>query len=135
MQLLEDLDKRADEVRKMDRDTIPDEILDHLQESERADIFDKVEALRSSWSMSRSALEARLQLASMYVEFHEIATNVDGELDQFEAELKKHSADKNDDQIKDLEKRWTNLQPKYMELTSTGKKFLDESSKVKICVF
>ena len=132
MKLLEDLDKRADEVRRLDQEVLPGDILDHLQQSERADIFDKVEALRSSWNMSRNAIEARLQLASMYVDFHQSAADLERELDQIETDLKVNSDDMSDAQMDELEKKWTTLQPRYVNLTTTGKKFLDESAKVNV---
>ncbi|XP_031789486.1 uncharacterized protein LOC100679567 isoform X4 [Nasonia vitripennis] len=128
--LMEDLDRRADEVRRLDREVVPSDILEHLQDTERADIFDKVEALRSSWNMSRSALDARLQLAAMYVDFHQSAADLEGELDQIEESLKGNADNMSDVQMEDLERKWATLQPRYVNLTSTGKKFLEESRKI-----
>lgn len=130
MQLLEDLDRRADEVRRLDREVVPSDVLEHLQESERADVFDKVEALRNSWNMSRSAIEARLLLARMYVDFHRSATDLEGELNKIERDLKDHADDMSDEHMKELERKWATLQPRYANLTETGKRFLDESAKV-----
>ncbi|XP_011496100.1 PREDICTED: coiled-coil domain-containing protein 141-like [Ceratosolen solmsi marchali] len=65
VQLLDDLDKRAHEVYQLEHEAIPGDVLEYLQETERRDIFGKIEALKSSWNMSRRALEARLKLASI----------------------------------------------------------------------
>lgn len=124
------MDRRADEVRRLDREVVPVDILEHLQDTERADIFDKVEALRSSWNMSRSALDARLQLAAMYVDFHQSAADLEGELDQIEESLKGNADNMSDAQMEELERKWATLQPRYVNLTSTGKKFLEESRKI-----
>jgi hypothetical protein len=127
---LDDLNKRSEEVYRLDREAIPGNVLDYLQDSERGEIFDKVEILRSSWNMSRRALEARLKLASMYVDFHQTASDLDGELDKIEGVLKEHADDMSDFRMNNLERNWAGLQPHYVNLTTTGKKFLDESTKV-----
>lgn len=125
-----DLDKRANDIRQLDEEVVPLEMMEILEDSERADIYDKVEALKSAWSMSRSALEARLQLAAMYVDFHRSAADFEVELDHLESDLKSHADDMTDDHMRDLERKWTSLQPRYTNLTTTGKKFLEDSAKV-----
>lgn len=131
VKLLKDLDNRVSDIRRLEEEVVPLEVLDILQESERADIYDKVEALKSAWTMSRSALEVRLQLAAMYVEFHKSAADLEVDLDQLESDLKRHANDMTDEQMRDLERKWTTLQPRYTNLRSTGKKFLEDSAKVR----
>ena len=133
--MLEELDKKAEEIRRYDREVIPADVLNRLQDAERADIFDKIEAIRSSWTMSRSAVEARLQLAAMYYEFHKSAAELEAEMDRIEAELKSNADHMTDDKMNDLERRWATMQPCYSMLTSNGKKFLDESTKVTFFLF
>lgn len=128
--LLDDLRKRSDEVARLDREIVPADVVNNLEDSERRDVFEKIETLKNAWDVSRKTLEARIQLAQMYVEFHRSALDLERDLDNLEADFKGSADDMDDAKMNELERRWASLQPRYVQLTKNGRKFLDESNKV-----
>ncbi|CAG5081160.1 Similar to sls: Titin (Drosophila melanogaster) [Cotesia congregata] len=131
-QLLEDLGKRGDEIDEalsVLSGTIM-EITDERQRiAQKKHIEDRVDALRDSWLDCRHTVEARLHLSALYVDFHEAAVALGKELDEVESEFKKHSDNAEEGRIDDLEKRWNELRPLYMRLTSAGSAFLAEADR------
>ncbi|KAH0543878.1 hypothetical protein KQX54_000805 [Cotesia glomerata] len=131
-QLLEDLGKRGDEIDEalsVLSGTIM-EITDERQRiAQKKHIEDRVDALRDSWLDCRHTVEARLHLSALYVDFHEAAIALGKELDEVESEFKKHSDNAEEGRIDDLEKRWNELRPLYMRLTSAGSAFLAEADR------
>ncbi|KAL7299328.1 hypothetical protein TKK_0007906 [Trichogramma kaykai] len=128
--LLEELNKKEEEVNRLDQQVIQSNILQHLQEQEHAEVLDKLRTLQNSWIMARSTLEGRLQLASMYFEFHKSAAELETEMDQIEYEIRQNTDYMSEEKISNLEKQWEKMQPSYSNLTTIGKQFLDESTKV-----
>ena len=93
--------------------------------------FNKINHLKNSWNAAKAVIEKRLQLTSMYLEFHKSAADLEKEIDDFEIDLKNQSNNIDESKLKDFERRWTDLQPKYVKSSENGRKFLEESSKVK----
>lgn len=134
-QLLNDLEKKSFEVQMIDSDVMRNDVFPNLDSIVQRDIDEKMEALRNSWILSKKALEARVRLGSLYVDFHQAATNLDDELNLFEIDLKNNAENLNQVKIDQLEESWRNLQPYYLRLTATGKAFLDEGEKVRFSFF
>lgn len=137
-QLLNDLEKKSFEVQMIDQNILQADMHLHLEKSEQRDIDEKMEELRNAWLLSKKSLEARVRLGSLYVDFHQAATNLENELNSFEADLKNNAENLDDEKMSQLEQRWRTLQPYYLRLTATGKAFLDEGEKVlnrKFCLF
>lgn len=130
-QLLNDLEKKSFEVQMIDGDIMQSDIFQNLDVTMQRDVDEKMEALRNSWILSKKALEARVRLGSLYVDFHQAASNLDDELNTFEADLKNNAENLDVVKTAELEERWRNLQPHYLRLTATGKSFLDEGEKVR----
>lgn len=132
-QLLEDLGKRGDEIDEalsVLSGTIM-EITDERQRvAQKKHVEDRVDALRDSWLDCRHTVEARLHLSALYVDFHEAAAALGKELDEVESEFKKNSDNAEEGKIDSLEKRWNELRPLYMRLTSCGSVFLTEADRV-----
>ncbi|XP_057334956.1 titin isoform X6 [Microplitis mediator] len=131
-QLLEDLGKRGDEIDEalsVLSGTIM-EITDERQRvAQKKHVEDRVDALRDSWLDCRHTVEARLHLSALYVDFHEAAAALGKELDEVENEFKKNSDNVEEGKIDNLEKRWNELRPLYMRLTSCGSVFLTEADR------
>ena len=129
-QLLSDLEKKNFEIQMIDQDILQENIFTHLEISEQQDINEKIKALHNSWLLSQKALEARIRLSSFYVEFHQVAANLEHELDLLETDFKSSVENLDDAKMTELEQRWKTLQPYYVKLTATGNTFLDEGEKV-----
>ncbi|XP_051161941.1 muscle M-line assembly protein unc-89 isoform X2 [Leptopilina boulardi] len=129
-QLLNDLERKSFEVQMIDCNVMQMDIFPNLDAIVQRDIDDKMEALRNSWILSKKALEARVRLGSLYVDFHQAATTLDDELNLFEIDLKNNAENLNQMKCDQLEEKWRNLQPYYLRLTAAGKSFLDEGEKI-----
>ncbi|XP_033210464.1 titin isoform X2 [Belonocnema kinseyi] len=129
-QLLNDLEKKSFEVQMIDQNISQADMHSHLEKSEQRDIDEKMKELRNAWLVSKKSLEARIQLGSLYADFHQAATNLENELNSLEADLKNNADNLDDEKMAQLEQRWRTLQPYYLRLTATGKAFLDEGEKI-----
>lgn len=131
-QLLEDLQRKAAEVERLDRDVFPPEILRVLDDAEQKDIGLKIEALRQSWILSKKVLETRLRLGAIYVDFHQAALQLEGELDDFEDGIKRSAENPSECRVQELEEKWEAMQPKYSKLMGYRKQFMEDSEEVRV---
>ncbi|XP_063235498.1 titin isoform X2 [Bacillus rossius redtenbacheri] len=124
-QLLSDLQRKGAEVNSLLL-TLPP-ILEHLDDERREDADRKVDALHSQWVGLKALLEARVDLAATYARFHELAERLGAQLDALERELQGAG----EDSARDVEQEWLGIEELYDQLSSTGKTFLAEASKVR----
>ena len=132
-QLLDDLGKRGVEIDEA-LAVLSGTILEISDERQRAvqkqDVEKRVEALRDSWLESKNAVEYRVKLGSLYVEFHEAANNLGAIIDATESDMKKNIENFDDDAIEKFEKRMFELVPMYMRLANAGANFNAEADRV-----
>ncbi|XP_015607040.1 titin isoform X3 [Cephus cinctus] len=126
--LLSDLQKKGDEINEVLKSLPP--IVEFLEDQQRRDVDEKVDVLHGDWLKLKNLVDARLQLSSLYVKFHEAAAELANEIDAIETEFKKNGENLKEGKIEELEKKWMALQPLYLKLTSTGKQFLDEAREI-----
>lgn len=129
-QLLTDLQNKGEEINSA-LNTLPP-VIEYLDETQRRDVDQKVDDLHSHWLILKNLVDARIELSSLYVKFHTVASELAKEIDALEEEFKKNSsADIDDERIRKLEDKWIALQPLYLKLTGSGKNFLDASREVR----
>lgn len=105
-------------------------ILEFLDDEQREDVDQKVDALHSHWLNLKSLLESRIDLAVIYVKFHSLAVQLASEFDAAEEEFKKSSDGVSEDTIRHVEQKWLSIQQLYSQLTNVEKNFTEDASKV-----
>ena len=110
-------------------------ILEFLDDEQREDVDQKVDALHSHWLNLKSMLETRIDLALLYVKFHTLAVELANEFDAAEEEFRKSTDGSNEDRVRSIEQKWLSIQQFYSQLTNVGKTFIEEASKVCDCFF
>lgn len=104
--------------------------MEFLDDEQREDVDQKVDALHSHWLNLKSMLESRIDLAVIYVKFHSLAVQLASEFDDAEAEFKKSPDGVDEDTIRLVEQKWLSIQQLYDQLTNVGKNFTEDASKV-----
>ncbi|XP_048515729.1 titin isoform X3 [Athalia rosae] len=128
-QLLSDLQNKGEEINAA-LNTLPP-VIEYLDEIQRRDVDQKVDDLHNHWLKLKNLVDARIELGSIYVKFHTVVSELASEIDSVEEELRKTSPEGTDqDMVKRLEKKWMALQPLYLQLTASGKHFLDASRNI-----
>lgn len=127
-QLLNDLERRTDEVDHLEFEILP--IRERLKETQKLELQSKVEELRNSWSKTKELVASRIDLGSLYLQFHMAVEELTREIESIESELKRQTDVLDERKIEQLGRRWKDLQPLYVNLTNTGKAFLDAAIKV-----
>ena len=127
-QLLNDLERRTDEVEHLEFEILP--IRERLEETQKLELQSKVEELRNSWSKTKELVASRIDLGSLYLQFHIAVDELTREIESIESELKRQTDVLDERKIEQLGRRWKDLQPLYVNLTNTGKAFLDAAIKV-----
>lgn len=105
-------------------------ILEFLDDEQREDVDQKVDALHSHWLNLKSMLESRIDLAVIYVKFHSLAVQLANEFDAAEEEFKRSSDGINEDTVRLVERKWLSIEQLYGQLTNVGKNFTEDASKV-----
>ncbi|XP_046401656.1 titin isoform X2 [Ischnura elegans] len=126
--LLNDLNLKGTEIEGL-LSTLPP-ILEWLDGEQRTDISCKASALRLQWVDLRSRLESRIDLCTPYVAFHSLATRLTKEIDSAEEGFreKQQRREGNGDEM-DAEQRWLSIQQLFLQLSNTGKNFLQDAEK------
>ncbi|KAJ1525037.1 hypothetical protein ONE63_009883 [Megalurothrips usitatus] len=102
-------------------------ILDQVEDVQRVEIDQKVDALHNLWLHLKQALEGRIDLSAQYLEFHEKAVQLAEQLDSLEDTLKSSATSEERQQI--LDERWANAQQLYGDLKNLGQSFITEAEK------
>lgn len=127
-QLLDDLEKRTNEVEHLEFEIIP--IRERLDEAQRREFQTKIIELQNSWAKTKNIVARRIDLGYLYVQFHEIVDELRNKIESLENDLKSNADVLNETKIEDLKSKWKALQPTYLRLSNSGKVFLDEAAKV-----
>nr|CAD7575774.1 unnamed protein product [Timema californicum] len=126
-QLLSDLQSKGEDINSLLL-TLPP-ILENMDDQQREDVDNKVDALHSQWVNLKTLLEDRIDLATIYVRFHTLAVRLANEFDSLEEDLRR-SEGIQEDSIRVVEEKWLGIQKLYGQLSNTGKNFIEESEKV-----
>ncbi|XP_043261539.1 uncharacterized protein LOC122402644 [Colletes gigas] len=127
-QLLNDLERRTEEVEHLEFEILP--IRERLEESQKLELQSKVEELQNSWAKTKDLVASRIDLGTIYWQFHADVENLSREIESIDHELTRYTDVFNEVKVEELERRWKDLQPLYSKLTANGKAFLDAALKV-----
>ncbi|RLU22075.1 hypothetical protein DMN91_006455 [Ooceraea biroi] len=127
-QLLTDLEKKNIEVDHLELEILP--IVGRLDESQRYELQSKIKKLEDEWTKTKITVAKRIELGTIYIQFHEIVEELNTEMDSIDNELKKCEGALDEAKINDVERRWKSLEPLYKKLDNRAKAFLDETSNV-----
>jgi len=127
-QLLTDLENKNEEVDHLELEILP--IIGRLDESQRYEAQLKVKKLEDDWTKTKITVAKRIELGTIYIQFHEIVEELTKEMDSIDNELKKYEDAIDEAKIHELERRWKCLEPLYKKLDCRAKAFLDETSNV-----
>ncbi|XP_043502049.1 muscle M-line assembly protein unc-89 isoform X6 [Polistes fuscatus] len=127
-QLLDDLEKRNNEVEHLEFEILP--IRERLDESQRREFQTKIVELQNSWGKTKNIVARRIDFGYLYVQFHEIVEELRNKIESFENNLENCNDVLNESKIEDLINKWKTLQPVYLRLSNSGKVFLDEAAKI-----
>lgn len=127
-QLLDDLERRTDDVEHLEFEILP--IRERLDEEQKLELQSKVQELKNSWSRTKELVANRIDLGSLYLQFHVVVEELTREIESIESELKRHTDVLDERKIELLGRHWKDLQPLYVKLTNAGKAFLDSAIKV-----
>jgi len=129
-QLLTDLENKSEEVDHLELEILP--IIERLDETQKYELRSKIKNLEDEWTKTKIALMKRIELGTIYIQFHEIVEEFTNEIDSIDNELKKCEDALDETRIGELERRWKSLEPFYKKLDNCAKAFLDETSNVSI---
>ncbi|XP_014601997.1 PREDICTED: uncharacterized protein LOC106785786 isoform X2 [Polistes canadensis] len=127
-QLLDDLEKRNNEVEHLEFEILP--IRERLDDSQKREFQTKIVELQNSWSKTKNIVARRIDFGYLYVQFHEIIDELRNKIETFENNLENCNDLLNESKIEDLINKWKTLQPIYLRLSNSGKVFLDEAAKI-----
>lgn len=106
-------------------------VLENLDESQRRDVDTKVETLHKHWTQVKNIVQARTDLATIYIQFLDESESLAKAFDEVELILK---TSPNEDNLKQIEKAWSVIKPSYGEIKKTGGRIIEELSKVINCL-
>lgn len=127
-QLLNDMENKSEEVDHLELEILP--ILERLDESQRYELRGKIKDLEDAWTKTKITVAKRIELGTIYIQFHEIAEELSNEMNAIDYELTKREGALDEARIDELERRWKALEPLYKKLNNRAKTFLDETSNV-----
>lgn len=130
LQLQRDLRDKSNEVSEFHSKGLSPSIVEILNDAEQKDIASKMDALYETWRLSEQILKMRIKLSSLYVDFHQVANDLEKVLDNFEDSLKDGLNYPNEQKMQELERNWNLIQSLLQQLTSNWKRFLETSENV-----
>ncbi|XP_019884311.1 titin isoform X6 [Camponotus floridanus] len=126
-QLLCDLENKSEEVDHLELEILP--IIERLDESQKYEMRSKIKNLEDEWTKTKIAVLKRIDLGTIYIQFHEIIEELTNEMDYIDNELKKCDT-LDETKINELERKWKSLEPLYKKLDDRVKAFLGEAGNI-----
>lgn len=106
-------------------------ILTEIEDDQRKDIDTKVEALHTHWTNLKNIVENRVDLVQLFAHILKLADSISNMFDYVERALEETPAD---EKLRQLDTIWNKIKPAYAQLKLDGARFIDEMSKVCVCV-
>ncbi|KAK3921141.1 Muscle M-line assembly protein unc-89, partial [Frankliniella fusca] len=102
-------------------------ILEQVEDEQRIEIDQKVDALHNLWLHLKQSLECRIDLSAQYLEFHEKAVQLAEQLDSLEDCLRNSGSSQEQQQI--VEEQWKNIQQTHRDVKNLAHSFIGEAEK------
>ncbi|XP_012542170.2 titin isoform X3 [Monomorium pharaonis] len=125
-QLLTELEHKSEEVDHLELEILP--IIERLDEIQKYELRLKIKSLEDEWTKTKIALMKRIELGTIYMQFHEIVEELDHEIDSIDNELKKYGDILDEAKFNELERRWKSSEPFYKKLQNHANIFLNETN-------
>lgn len=127
-QLLAELKNKSEEVDHLELEILP--IIERLDKIQKYELQLKIKNFEDEWMKTKIAIIKRIELVTIYVQFHEIAEELTHELDSIDSEFKKYEDMLDEARFNEIEKRWNSFEPVYKKIDNYAKIFFDESNNV-----
>ncbi|KAE8746085.1 hypothetical protein FOCC_FOCC007209, partial [Frankliniella occidentalis] len=102
-------------------------ILEQVEDDQRIEIDQKVDALHNLWLHLKQSLECRIDLSAQYLEFHEKAVQLAEQLDSLEDSFKNLDSSQEQQQI--VDDKWKNIQQMHRDIKNLAQSFIEEAEK------
>lgn len=102
-------------------------ILEQLDDHQRKDMDEKVEALHQNWNDTKNVVENRVDLSSSFLQFLQLAGRLSEMFDCVE-EVLRNSPEES--KLAQLDGLWEKIKPAYGQLKDDGQKFIVDAPKV-----
>lgn len=103
------------------------QILNEIEDDQRKDIDQKVDAIHNHWIELKNIVENRVDLVRILIQFLKLAESLSNMFNYLENVLKNVPEEEKMNQLNNI---WSKVQPAYAQLKSEGERFIDETSKV-----
>lgn len=127
-QLLAELENKSEEVDHLELEILP--IVEGLDEIQKYELSLKIKNLEDEWTKIKIAMVKRIELCTIYIQFHEIVEELTHEMDSIDNEMKKYEDVLDEARFNKLEKRWQSFESLYKKLDNHAKAFLNETNNV-----
>lgn len=127
-QLLTELENKSEEVDHLKLEILP--IIECLDEIQKYELQLKITNLEDEWTKTKVAMVKRIELGTIYTQFHEIVEELIHEMDSIDNELKKYENVLDEARFNELERRWIFFESLYKKLDNHAKAFLNETNNV-----
>jgi len=127
-QLLAELENKSEEVDHLELEILP--IVEFLDEIQKYELSLKIKNFEDEWTKIKIAMVKRIELYTIYIQFHEIVEELTHEMDFIDNELKKNEDVLDEDRFNELKKRWQSFETLYKKLDNHAKTFLSETNNV-----
>lgn len=98
-----------------------------MDDNQRRDIDKKVEALHQHWTDLKKLVETRVDLVTLFINFHIDAESLSEMFTYAENMLKTIPEE---ERLHQFEQTWEKIKPAYIQLKTVGNRFLNDISKV-----
>lgn len=127
-QLLAELENKSEEVDHLELEILP--ILERLDKIQKYELQLKIKNLEDEWTKIKIAMVKRIELAIIYIQFHEIVEELTHVMDSIDNEFEKYKDMLDEARFNEVEKRWNSFEPVYKKIDNHAKIFLNESNNV-----
>lgn len=127
-QLLAELENKSEEVDHLELEILP--IIDRLDKIQKYELQSKIKTLEDEWTKTKIAIVKRIELVTIYIQFHEIVEELTHEMDSIDSDFKKYEDILDEAKFDEIEKRWNSFEPIYQKMDNHAKIFLNESNNV-----
>lgn len=128
-QMLSDLEIKGTEINKLLANT--SQMLESIERDERNEVEKRVKTLRSSWDKIKTIVENRVDLATNFIKFLQLAEKLGEMFDCVEQILESQP---NDSKISQMDELWAKISSAYAQLKDDGNNFVEHISMVSISI-
>lgn len=127
-QLQAELESKSEEVDHLELEILP--IIERLDEMQKYELRLKIKNLEDEWMKTKIAIVKRIELGTIYKQFHEIVEELTYKMDSIDNELKKYEDVLDEARFNEIEEKWKSFEPLFEKLDNHAKAFLNETNNV-----